>query len=49
MKYIQSGKRPGKGYYICSECNKAIYIASDSLILPVCPKCHCCYFTSHSS
>lgn len=39
MDYIKSGTAPGKGDYLCVNCNTINRVYSDSMKLYVCPCC----------
>lgn len=36
-----AGDKPGKGIYICTECNHRIILEDDQDKLPICPFCNC--------
>ena len=36
-----AGDKPGKGTYICTECNHRIILEDDQDKLPICPFCNC--------
>ncbi len=41
----KTGEKPGKGTYICTECNQTVVLDDDTDTLPPCPRCEATTYT----